>query len=129
MPKVKVSDLSGRALDWAVAKAEFNCAPGFVKYDICGYWYAGEGDGGISDWEPSENWFQCGPIIEKYGLDIINTSAFKDCDKWTSVSDWSGVEATELGVGGPTFLIAACRAIVTAKLGDELEVPESLLSQ
>jgi hypothetical protein len=53
--KVKTSELTGVALDWAVAKCE------------------GHGIGVLDDpwFAPSTNWAQAGPIVEREGIALI----------------------------------------------------------
>lgn len=111
--KVKTSELTGAALDWAVAK----CG-GWIKGDIthpkfCRLW---RDQIRTPAAYPSTDWAQGGPIIEKHITKLEDLG-----DSW-------GAE----GVGvpehfGPTPLIAAMRCYVASKLGDEVEVPEELL--
>lgn len=53
-----------------------------------------------SEFSPSTNWSQCGPLIEKYWIGIEGGSA------WL----WKGDKC--IGRTGETPLIAACRAII-----------------
>jgi hypothetical protein len=114
--KVKTQDLSGSALDWAVAKAEgldvtvASCTPPgettrHYAYVRCPY-------------KPSRSWDHGGPLIEKYmiGFGLYENSLLAV----TGHNDFSGSEH------GETHLIAACRAIVAARIGDEVAVPEVL---
>ncbi len=129
MPRIKVSELSGAALDWAVAKCE-NKETWLVPEDYF--------QGGTLvfhneyDWVAdanivcsySTNWAQGGPIIEREKIDIgvdwatelfwlAGYEVFRECMKHEQV--------------GPTPLIAAMRCYVTSKLGGEIDVPEELL--
>jgi hypothetical protein len=92
---MKTSELTGAALDWAVAECEQ-----FVE-DV---------------FEPSENWADGGPIIERERIRLdprgVWVAAHDTCE-WTEYS-------------GPTPLIAAMRCYVASKLGDEIEIPEEL---
>ena len=113
---MKTSELTGPALDWAVAKCE-----GYVgvalqertKTD----WYA-----------PSTEWAQGGPIIEREAISIAaDTAGMFDSFVWfASVDDILADADEEIGVRGPTPLIAAMRCYVASKLGDEVEIPEEL---
>jgi Protein of unknown function (DUF2591) len=101
--KIKTSELTGAALDWAVASyADKHVTIG----DIC--W---------GNYSPSTDWAQGGPIIE------MHISRLED------LSD-DGWEACGFGfvAYGPTPLIAAMRCFVASKLGDEVEIPDELAS-
>jgi hypothetical protein len=97
--KMKTSELSGIALDWAVAKCEFgdDMPAGFGSR--------------------SADWAQAGPIIER---EKIAVEQHPGCEAW--VSFFRGVIFT-----GPTPLIAAMRCYVASKLGDDVEIPEGLI--
>lgn len=112
--KIKTSDLTLLALDWAVARVEF---VGTLPLRIVsGVIYTVEGD----NWNPSTDWAQGGPIIEREGLCL-----------WSEGYDWEA--KIQIGSGewltewAETPLIAAMRCYVASKLGDEVEVPEELL--
>lgn len=133
---VAVKDLSGAALDWAVAKAL-----GYADYpddsvEQGAWWYTDPVKAPFSerirkaDWKPSTDWRQGGPLIEKYGLRIDPPIHGGD-------GQWAGVfftdpedhdeEFTHYEIDGPTPLVAACRALVEAKLGDIVKVPALLV--
>lgn len=125
--EVKTPDLSGAALDWAVAKAEG------VSVDIRGQVhpigspfrgskYLAIGDMGLG-FNPSADWRQGGPLIEKYKLDIGAPLENKN-GPWNAATEWGH----PLGYKGCTPLIAACRAIVASVLGEAVSVPKELLS-
>lgn len=86
---IPVSDLSGAALDWAVAKCEGHLEGGFfapcklengkLKH------YAGEPDpyhDELPDYSPSSDWSLAGPIIEREDIVIL-----RDCDGYGVDSD------------------------------------------
>lgn len=109
----KVSDLEGAELDYWVAKAHgWKSDPDFLDSALDqGYWTA---DGIFEpkhEWKPSIDWSQGGPIIEreKIQLEIIHGEwgALIDVDAWPKY--------------GPTPLIAAMRAFVASKFGNEIE--------
>jgi hypothetical protein len=107
MKSIKVSELTGAALDWAVAKCEG------LLHD----------DGTVSDyWQPSELWEQGGPIIEREGISVDRIGSAWTADIADSVGGY--IEHTE---SGTTPLIAAMRCYVASKLGDTVEVPKELL--
>ena len=100
---VKTSELTGAALDWAVARCEGH---GIEVLDDP--WFA-----------PSTNWAQGGPIIEREWVDLhcVNDSL------WEAECPAVGGLAMQ---NGPTPLVAAMRCYVASKLGDEIEIPEEL---
>ena len=123
--EVKTAELVGPSLDWAVAMAEFWEADrprdGQIrKGDV--YMLVGPfrliGLGVDKFYSPSTNWAQGGPLID-------------ECDVWLSDDEEACVascppHAGRFVVDGGTNLIAACRAIVAAKLGDVVQVPVEL---
>lgn len=108
--KVKTSELTEAALDWAVAKA----AGIELYYD--GTMWAEEYS---CHWSPSEFWNQCGPLIERYriGFGIYPDHYFAT----------AGHDTAYGAAAGSTHLIAACRAIVAAELGSEVDVPDEVV--
>ena len=122
--KVKTSELIGQALDWAVAKIESGIEPEYFNGSV---WIT---TGGFfarvrrNVFEPSTNWSQGGPIIERERIQVFPHNG---------ASEWCGVIHVPrdgytgiLTQDGPTPLIAAMRAFVTKKFGDEIEIPEEL---
>ncbi len=100
--KIKTSELTGAALDWAVAMAE-NWAG--ADFEIKPY---------------STDWAQGGPIIEREKIRLMHTEELGD-------SPWSAiVQSQHCAEFGPTPLIAAMRCYVASKLGEEVEIPEEL---
>jgi hypothetical protein len=108
--KVKVSELQGAALDWAVAKCE-GMVPN-TPFIASNKEYT---------FKPSTDWAQGGPIIEREKL-CITASVEGD---WTAfcVSDEMDMQWI---CRGPTPLIAAMRCYVASQMGDEIELPEEL---
>ena len=132
---MKTSELTGAALDWAVAKCEGLLEPmhGEPKPRVVLY---------SDPWQrymrlnpppqvyysdcytPSTDWAQGGPIIERE----------KVCVAWLSKQDL-GMEPEHYCAAhidgiychyGQTPLIAAMRCYVASKLGDAVDVPEEL---
>jgi hypothetical protein len=122
--KVKVSELNGPALDWAVGVAiglELKVPDGFNKP----YWYMG-GELYCSNFQPSTEWIQGGPLIERYDPE---ERRLPERDRYAEI--WLDRSGGGAGVGrgvGETRLIAFCRALVNAKLGDGIEIPDELLA-
>ena len=109
----KTSELTGPALDWAVAKCEgiqVKWSAPHEQHLVVGHNY--------HVWQPHKNWAQGGPIIER---ERIETIIWKD--GW-SASYWGKGDGHMQD--GPTPLIAAMRCYVASKLGDEVDVPEEL---
>jgi hypothetical protein len=117
--KVKTSDLIGPALDWAVAKCR-----GFEGLDE-DEWLIRDGiaDMPLSAYNPSSDWSQGGPIIEREELTVGYAKI--ECGFWTARTTAYPPEYTR----GPTPLIAAMRCYVASKMGDEVDVPSELLPQ
>jgi hypothetical protein len=109
---MKPSELTGAALDWAVAKCEdIGLGPrGSVVYYF-------EGDPAM--WQPSTDWAQGGPIIEREGIRIVKVAQ----GVWGAVYSSGNVGREHFA---KTPLIAAMRCYVASKLGDEVDVPEEL---
>lgn len=118
MIEVKTAELSGAALDWAVAKAEGVSV--FLSTSNTGTLTCWLSEKPKQQYSPSTRWRQAGPLIENNRIGFgLYPNAYFAC---TGLNDCGG-EAS-----GPTHLIAACRAIVAAKLGDTVAVPAELLS-
>ncbi len=119
--KIKTSELTGAALDWAVAKCEsltVSIDGGMVR--LIGQPF----DRHYDFWEPS-TWEQGGPIIEREHIAV----RFEPECHWLFAPPEATWLANYNGVGewhGPTPLIAAMRCYVASKLGDEVDVPDEL---
>jgi len=113
---MKTSELTGAALDWAVAEAD-GCP---VK--------------GVNNrrnyWQPSTDWSQAGPIIDREDIalspmpDGLWRAYAADGTMWAphgvEVFNWKHRQQ------GYHPLIAAMRCYVASKLGDEVEIPTEL---
>jgi len=111
---MRVSELKGAALDWAVAKCESVNAEAFRLY-----YRDAEGDGDM-EFHYSTNWAQGGPIIEREGIEIKKGNPLyfpQGNEKGDYYEDlWIAGK-----MNGTTPLIAAMRFYVASKLGDEVE--------
>lgn len=108
---MKVSELSGAALDWAVSKAIG--VP--YRYSVT----TGGDYNGNTTWYTrffSTNWAQGGPIIEREEIAIDY-----DPDVWNAA-----MYGEPCYLSGPTPLVAAMRCYVASKLGDDIEIPKEL---
>ena len=112
---MKTTELSGKALDYAVAMCEF-AAPDYETDDLLVYVTEGCSDDGWV-FSPSADWSQAGPIIEK---EMITLGPAKHA----GFMAWAWPK--ENGIWGDTPLEAAMRCYVSTKLGDEIDVPEEL---
>ena len=111
---IKTNELTGAALDWAVAKCE-----GLLCF---GYRTDGErfavknGDSGIDGFMPSTNWAQGGPIIERERIDVYGFDG----------EQWGAEDNLRARQYGETPLIAAMRCHVASKLGENIDIPDEL---
>lgn len=102
---MKTSELKDRALDWAVSHCrEWSKPFPIMPLRVLPY---------------STVWAHGGPIIALEEIDMKGPSHHTDA-LWTA---WCG----SWSLDGPTPLIAAMRAYVASKLGDEVEIPNELL--
>jgi hypothetical protein len=122
--KIKTNTLTGSSLNWAVGisdnRQDLRVTHGSVmsyrkplppKRKVIPRFY-----------EPSTNWGQGGPIIERERI----------CPTYCCMTDdWQAsryVGPSHLKTGR-TPLIAAMRCFVASKLGEEVEIPDSLIDQ
>ena len=129
--KVKTAGLIGPALDWAVGTALE------LPVEICQIFQYGrpngkhyisigetDKDGAEVDFEPSEEWSQGGPLIEREWLNITSWPNESDeeqrwqCHQYDVPKPYQAL--------GPTPLIAGMRCFVASRLGDEVDVPDEL---
>jgi hypothetical protein len=116
--KIKTSELTGPALDWAVAKCDGVYFENLREFEDYALNYC-------TDWEHG------GPIIEREGLGVTqyNNIPNRPENRWQCVKYYGGMRLGNyrpLMAYGPTPLIAAMRCYVASKLGDEVEIPEEL---
>ena len=112
------SELTGAALDWAVAKCEGSVNNNGRVLSL-------------TSWAPSTDWTQGGPIIEreKFTLMYDNDWKYDPTDPEDNGERWMA-DNGDLYYNpcqyGATPLIAAMRFYVASKLGDEVDVPKEL---
>jgi hypothetical protein len=111
--KIKTSELTGAALDWAVAKCE-----GAINGDDLDIGFILEGG-----YSPSTDWAQGGPIIER---ELISLECLFDVNEWYAWTPAPEQETGEARARGDTPLIAAMRCYVASQLGDAVEIPEGV---
>lgn len=142
--KVKTSELSGTALDWAVAKAEeltIDSLRGGAVWAWTKDALTGE-DETIEIFRPSKDGAQGWPIIDREGILLrpIRKPAHSFDGLWLAKLDagntgqmvhWNEFQFGKTGARcywkGPTSLIAAMRCYAASELGDEIDVPDDLL--
>ncbi|MDE9479509.1 phage protein NinX family protein [Xenorhabdus bovienii] len=109
--KIKTSELTGRALDWAVAMADGRG----VKINELGYVFVCD-NRSIGVYSPTTRWDVCGELIEKYKVKFEHSEHiwFASCKR--------GMLAL-----GRTPQIAICRAVVAARWGNEVDIPDELV--
>lgn len=138
--KVKVSELRGKALDWAVAQVDSFCEG--LTWRIVDGVMIGEGkeEGGrftacvflsrgtsvirrlrlkgadIEPYSPSSLWSQAGPLIER-----VRVAIEWNVDHWEAATDATGGWLT-----GDTALEAAMRAVVMHGGKLVVEIPDEL---
>ena len=119
--KIKTSELTGAALDWAVQEAQLNT----LKQPELGLLINQIGYGETVK-RYSTNWSQGGPIIERESIDVRAPRPMWLYWKAYS-SEWNQFGLIENNTQyGDTLLIAAMRCYVQSKLGDEVEIPDEL---
>ena len=120
---MKTNELSGAALDWAVAKAEgdeLTCKS--IQYPEYAKHYPKV--------SPSTNWALGGPIIEREQIAIWPEShdgviGTENSKQWLATMYYNGGEQYT-SEPSPSPLEAAMRCYVASKLGDEVQLPEEL---
>jgi hypothetical protein len=155
--KIKTSELTGVALDWAVAKCEGATDLWFDT--VATYWVKLNGEdralrygwAGMS-YLPSTDWAQGGPIIDRECISVIRADDDFGTDEdgycnnvripvWcadrgqqstTTSTEYQSHDAmfqfyASEVTFGHTPLIAAMRCYVSSKLGNEVEIPEGLM--
>jgi len=118
---MKTSELTGAALNWAVALCE-GWEGTTVSDKIGSYpWLIkGERNMHLKSFRPSTNWMQGGPIIEREGITILSVDDYEWC---AAIGELYYEDDNQRS---PTPLIAAMRCYVASKLGDEVEIPDAV---
>ena len=141
--KIKVSDATPIQLAYLIAQCEGRTIrrdP--MKFYDGSYWIWEEtpsGKGGIDinksvymrigyKFSPSTKWEQGGPIIERAEIGIKRRAPCMKGEEWEASPSITAKGAGGKFGCGPTPLIAAMRCYVASNLGDEVEIPDELLS-
>lgn len=118
MQVVKVSEVSGPALDWLVATCEGHLASITESDEVV---ILREG---VTDYfDPHRNWGWAGPIIEREKIGHCWCSdGYSQAHQFDAEDEFNSAFYQT----GPTPLIAAMRCYVASKLGETVEVPDEL---
>lgn len=121
--EVQTSTLDGAALDWAVAQVEgIEVAIAAPHYGTDWRVYRPEPGGKYS---PTTDWAVGGLLIETR---IECLESFAGRSTWDACCWGAELPSPSLyREQGETALVAACRTIVAAKLGDTVQVPKELI--
>lgn len=127
--KIKTSQLTGSALDWAVAK----CESLYLGTDMFGLAPIIAAPIFVRNYKPSTDWAQGGPIIEREGIELLCNLTATEAARFSTPgvhADWQAFyrnrRMTEERSFATTPLIASMRCYVTSKLGDEVDIPYDL---
>ena len=122
---MKTSELTGAALDWAVAKAErLDCYVDMRGSRNGWATFVDLGEHTHIRYTPSEHWGFGGPIIERESIFIV--APYKSATWWKAYKMEDDTDLPCWLEDAETPLIAAMRCLVASKLGDEVEIPEEL---
>ena len=116
---MKTNELTGAALDWAVAKCEGLLAYGYE--DDMGLLRITLSTGETEYFIPTMKWEQGGLIIERERILVQPEVGKEGC-----ANAWSAISMKDTEAYGPTPLIAAMRCFIASHLGDDVQVPEEL---
>lgn len=145
--KIKTDELTGLALDLAVAKCE-GLAVSIYEGKVVKTWHAVASRSYRSVWSPSTNWGIGGPIIEREQIHLSFRSApvsaqalkflpleeedykfaasFRLMDENTDGEEVYDIEPRYIAVRAFTPLVAAMRCYVESKLGYEVDLDTPL---
>jgi hypothetical protein len=122
---MKVSELTGELLDIWVARA----AGVPIKRRADGFLYTDEDHARL--WQPSTFWDLGGPIIERENIGTGRERDLEGREYWAARVGELWLHEHDQYVGGacgsgPTLLIAAMRAFVASKLGEDVPDDEGV---
>lgn len=127
---MRVAELEGETLDLWVARALGYASRDDVPSSLTGEW--SDGSGMQNDWSPSHDWAQGGPILAviiesgefcvwEYGGVVTVSNRDPECTPNKRLEDgdldWEGEDVRG---EGSTLLVAAMRAYVASKFGEEV---------
>jgi len=135
--KIKTRDLAGRALDWTVA----TCKGATEEWRGGGpfFWRGApcvRVGGHDVDYSPSTDWAAGGPIIEREDIDTGRNLAHSNVVRDEFIASLSRCKTHPTRdvrwyatMPGPNRLVAAMRCYVASKLGEEVDIPDALLTK
>ena len=108
---IETRSLSGAPLAWACVKALGGDADGWPDVARKVHWF-------------NRSWALGGSVIESYRISALPIAPSK---LWASNGAWeASLQESGIWLRGATPLEAAMRALVRAKLGESVEVPEAV---
>lgn len=120
MALMEVQELSGPALDWAVAKCEGHIEDYYS-------WLHGATVKDVADsdsYHPSVKWEQGGPIIEREEIGLRRNAPCSEGREWEASPSILAKGAGGKFGYGPTLLVSAMRCYVASKVETHIEIPE-----
>lgn len=114
---MKTSELIDASLDYWVMRALGYKRAGEFPLGVTGCFF----DGSPYPWSPSESWAQAGPIIEHNGITVVRLADKTFRAMYNPITN----PILDLIEGdheqdGDTYLVAAMRAYVASKFGNEI---------
>jgi len=142
---INTQDLTGAALDWAVAKASHGMRTQQIKAGGPVHIVRMSGACDPLPYSPSTDWSQAGPIIESEGINLraVRKEGHEFDGQWLAMSAsragtgemvrwvkffWNGGKQERCRWQGETPLVAAMRCYVASKLGASVEVPAEIIA-
>lgn len=135
MAKILITELEGSALNWAVAKCEGK--NGVLHDDGITRCIVIAAASGVykGTYQPSVNWSQGGPIIDRECIGCVPSQSEYDNEPGLRLENWCAKiwmrDKTEPIYGyGPTALVSAMRCFIASKSEEKwIEVPDELLEE
>lgn len=121
--KIKTAELTGKPLDWALAKTKVSNWAEIVqdkKVELIDGKVCVTAFGGVREFVDHTDHALCLGFIEKHLIDVTYEPRHKDCPMWVArIPRWGlnyGITPSE----------AVARCVVQMQLGDEVDVPDEL---
>lgn len=127
MIRVQSATLDGAALAWAVAIAEGR-APILLPPNYGLPWRVAVVEAGrLIAWRPERDWNQGGPLLDQWckGFGMVQDGTRQNFRAYAYDHEYY---FQRVG-GGPSILVAACRARVLVVLGETVELPPELAGE
>jgi hypothetical protein len=130
MTAYRVNKLDGPLLDAAIAKAEghnfrvFSEAASPIGRPLTIAWRQHYTEGDADEFEASSDWAVGGPIIERERISVIRARDQDDWEAYVNMPTIIELDDEPPIARGPTPLVAAMRAYLVSKVGEEIELPD-----